>query len=260
MRSTALTFPRLSSSLGLVCAALAAAGASGCSDNDASLFVMGVLAADAPACEVSADPGSKQLFHGTLDVAFRSKYEGVVLVANQLAPRGDKKQLRAETSGLQLRGAEVELTSSQGTVIDKFSVNGGGFVQASRSESPGFGTAEVTMIPASVGADLAATLSANPSGRRTLVARIRVFGDTLGGIEITSGDFTFPIDVCWGCLVEYPLEAVVDPADGTGGLVCGGKPDGIVSNQCIRGQDDAIDCRTCAAESDVCYRVPGAGG
>jgi hypothetical protein len=227
----------------------------GCADNDSSLYIEGVLAPDAPACEFNPDPGSKKLFSGVLDLAFRTKYEGVVLVGNQLAPRGDKKQLRTETSGLQIRGSEVEL-SMQDQVLDRFSVNGGGFIDTSRAETPGFGLASVTMIPASRGAKLAEQLQGNPSAYRTLIATIRVYGDTLGGIEVTSGDFTFAIDVCWGCLIEYPLEAVVDPADGTGGLVCGGAAEGVTSDQCLRGQDLPIDCRTCAAESDVCYRVP----
>jgi hypothetical protein len=238
------------------CALLAALGASACSDNDSTLYIQGVLAADAPACEFSSDPGAKTLLHGALDLAFRSKYEGVVLVANQLAPRGDKKQLRTETSGLQIRGAEVVLTTSTGSVLDSFSTNGGGFVGASRSETPGYGLAEVTMIPASRGSALAEELSKDRNLRRTLVARIRVFGDTLGGVEVTSGDFTYPIDVCWGCLVEYPLEAVVAAGDGTGGLVCGDALDGATASQCVRGQDAPIDCRTCAAEADICFRVP----
>jgi hypothetical protein len=247
MRSTALRFSPPSSRLGMACAAIAGFGASACSDNDTSLYVAGVLVAEAPACEVTADPGAKRLFHGTLDVAFRSKYEGIVLVANQLAPRGDKSQLRAETSGLQIRGSEVELTTAQGRVLDRFSVNGGGFVSANRSETPGYGLAEVTMIPPSIGESLVGT---------TVVAHIRVWGETLGGIEITSGDFTFPIDVCRGCLVEYPLDAVV-PDLQEGGLICNGPSEGVTSSQCIRGQDAAIDCRTCAAEAEICYRVPG---
>jgi hypothetical protein len=213
--------------------------------------VEGVLAPDSPSCEYSDDPGSAMLFRGTLDVAFRNKYEGIVLVANQLASRGNKSELDTETSGLRVRGSEVELTTSTGQVLQEFSVNGGGFIESSPSQTPGFGLAEVTMVPPSVGNDLAQELSGNRSMSRTLIANIRVFGETLGGVEITSGDFTFPIDVCWGCLVAYPLEALDPLADGT--FVCGAAGDGVSLEQCRVGQDERIDCRACSSTLAVCY-------
>ncbi len=234
----------------LLVAATVTTVAVGCAENDSSLYVEGVLAPDSPSCEYSDDPGSAMLFRGTLDVAFRSKYEGIVLVGNQLAPRGNKAELDTETSGLRIRGSEVELTTSTGEVIQEFSVNSGGFVESNTSTSPGFGLAEVTMIPPAVGRDLAGELDGNRSATRTLIANIRVFGETLGGVEITSGDFTFPIDVCWGCLVEYPLEAL-DPMGNT--YVCGAAGDGVALEQCRVGQDERIDCRACSSTLAVCF-------
>jgi hypothetical protein len=236
---------------------LAAAGVlllSACAENDSSLYVAGVLASPGSGCEYSPDPGSLQLFSGVLDVAFRSKYEGVVLVGNQLTPRGNKEELRTETSGFRIRGAEVQLTNSQGAVLDEFSVNGGGFVQTTSSEGAGYGLAQVTMIPPSRGRALEEELQGNRGAKRTLIANVRVFGETLGGVEITSGDFTFPIDVCWGCLVQYPLEAIIAD-EVTGEFVCGGPADGVKLEQCVPGQDEFIDCRACAAVTPVCFRL-----
>jgi len=71
-------------------------------------------------------------FHGgTLDLAFRKTYEASLLVGNQLAARGSKDTLRAETSRVTLRGAEVTHTSAQGNQLYRFSVNGTGFVDVS---------------------------------------------------------------------------------------------------------------------------------
>ncbi len=224
----------------------------GCAENDSSLFVEGVLAPTPPSCEYSGDPGSAFLFRGTLDVAFRTKYEGIVLVGNQLTPRGNKAELRAETAGFRVRGAEVTLTNTRGAVIDEFSVNGGGFIQSNASEAPGYGLAEVTMVPGGVGDSLAADLEGDRSARRTLIANVRVFGETLGGVEVTSGDFTFPIDVCWGCLVDYPLEAITDEG---GQVVCGVRADNVGFEQCVIGQDERVDCRACASTLEVCYRL-----
>jgi hypothetical protein len=223
--------------------------ATACVDNDSSMYVEGVLALTPPACEVKADPSSAQLFRGTLDVAFLQSYQGAVLVANQLTPRGVKKQLRTETQGVELQGAEITVTNAQGTVLEEFSVPTGGFVHSNTSESPGYGLAFVTMIPPQLGKRLSDQLGQARGASVTVIAGIRVFGTSLGGTEITSGEFTFPIDVCFGCLVDFPLEAV----DGSGPIrTCNGSTDGISTSQCIRGQDAVIDCRECAATLDVC--------
>jgi hypothetical protein len=213
------------------------------------MYVEGVLALTPPACEVKADPSTAQILRGTLDVAFLQSYQGAVLVANQLTPRGLKKQLRTETQGVELQGAEITVSDAQGGILDEFSVPTGGFVHSNTSESPGYGVAFVTMIPPQLGDTIARQLGNARGASRTVIAGIRVYGTTLGGTEITSGEFTFPIDVCFGCLVDFPLEAV----DDTGAArVCSGSTDSITTSQCIRGQDAVIDCRECAATLDVC--------
>lgn len=222
----------------------------GCVDNDSSLYVEGVLAIAPPNCELQADPSAPQLLRGTLDVAFLRSYQGAVLVANQLTPRGIKNQLRTETQGVELQGAEVRLTDAQGRQLDEFSVPAGGFVHVNSGDSPGYGLAFVTMVPPAQGERFYDELQAAGRGAaRTVVAAVRVFGTTLGGTEITSGEFTFVIDVCYGCLINFPLEAVEDTGNGR---ICAGSAEGVNSAQCIRGQDDTIDCRTCAATLDVC--------
>lgn len=224
---------------------------SACVDNDSSMYVEGVLLLSPPACEVQADPSATQLLRGTLDVAFLQSYQGAVLVANQLTPRGVKNQLRTETQGVELSGAEIVVTDAQGGVLEEFSVPTGGFVHSNTAESPGYGLAFVTMIPPQLGERLANQLGANRGASRTVIANIRVFGKTLGGTELTSGEFTFPIDVCYGCLIDYPIDAVEDTGTGEG-RVCSGTTENVTTSQCIRGQDAVIDCRECAATLDVC--------
>jgi hypothetical protein len=220
-----------------------------CADDDSSMYVEGVLAMQPPACDLKADPSAPQLLRGTLDVAFLQSYQGAVLVANQLTPRGVKKQLRTETQGVELEGAEVTISNAQGDVLDEFSTPTGGFVHSNTSETPGYGLALVTLIPPQLGDSIGGQLGKNRGASRTVIAGIRVYGTTLGGTEITSGQFTFPIDVCYGCLVDFPLDAVMD----TGMTrICQGGTDKITTAQCIRGQDAIIDCRECAATLDVC--------
>lgn len=224
----------------------------GCVDDDSSLYVEAVLALTPPNCEAQADSSAPQLLRGTLDVAFLRSYQGAVLVANQLTPRGIKSQLRTETAGVELEGAEVRLTNAEGELEEEFSVPSGGFVHSNSSAGPGYGLALVTMIPPTVGQRYFNQLSGQRGASVTLVAGVRVYGTTLGGTELTSGEFNFPIDVCYGCLVDYPLDAVEDTGNGR---VCAGSTDGVNSAQCVRGQDSIIDCRSCAATLDVCAEV-----
>jgi hypothetical protein len=216
-----------------------------CADNDASAYVVGVLAPKAPACEFKADPGATRLLSGLLDVAFRQSYSAVVLVANQMTPRGDKEQLRSETAGIEIQGAEVRLTDGQDSVLDEFSVPAGGFIQANDSDEAGYGVASVTLIPASRGAAFADDLIGSGGEIRKVVANVRVFGTTLGGIEVTSGASKFPIDVCYGCSIVYPSEAMENGEC----LITADAPN---ETACRTGQDSNIDCRNCSAVNQAC--------
>jgi hypothetical protein len=233
------------------CVALAAAAFSACTDTDTTLFIMGNLNRVAPNCGVSADPSAEMLGGGTLDLAFSNTYNAALLVGNQMTARGAKAQLRTETKRVNLQGAEVTLTDLAGRVIEPaFSVAGAGFVDVTPSETPGWGVVFVDLIPRTVGAELANELRASRSPR-TIIAEARVFGTTIGGSDVESGTFVFPIEVCYGCAVFFPLDAVVVDPDGN--FVCGNNVEGFEYETCHPGQDEMIDCRACAASSpDVC--------
>lgn len=232
-------------------ATVAAFSVSSCADNDTSLYVAAVLAPQAPACTFTADPSATQLLRGTLDVALNRSYSAVLLVANQLAPRGDKAQLRAETQGVELRGAEVRLTDAKGTVIEEFSTPTGGFVAPNTGETAGYGVTSVTLVPPDRGDRLLESVSRD--GARSVIANVRVFGDTLGGIEVTSGEFSFVIRVCAGCLIDFPPDALEAPAVGQP-EECIGPAEDVKAEQCVFGQDARVDCRQCASQLAVCLR------
>ena len=225
-----------------------------CSDVDTGIFVEGVVAPRQPECTVSADPGADHVGRGVLDVAFSLDYNAWLLVGNQFTPRGDKEQVRTETMHFVVQGAEVELLGSnleplQGSQ-STFTVPVSGFVAPTASESPGFGVVLTTLIPQAVGQDLRDDLQGT-SNSRTVVVRVRVFGETVGGTEVESSQFTFPIDVCSGCLVNFPLDALTQDVDG---LACIADADQVEASPCRFGQDEGIDCRLCAAQNDACLR------
>jgi hypothetical protein len=230
-----------------------------CADNNSSIFIAGVLYDQPPQCFVIPTLVSPMLGGGTLDLAFRKTYEASLLVGNQLAARGAKENSRAETSRVTLRGAEVTLTSAQGAQLYRFSVNGTGFVDVSRGEDSGLGVFDAELIPASIGSELLDRLntlktmtgSTSQETSDLVVAKVRVFGSTLGNEDLTSSELSFPITYCEGCLIDYPLEALT-----LGTNTCGNMLASLPQGGCRRGQDDPVDCRTCSGSNPLCTNFP----
>lgn len=208
---------------------------SGCTEEDTGLFIAGNVLLEAPDCVVTAEANATRLLSGTLDVALRLDYEATLLVGNQLTSRSEKENLRTETSITTITGAEVQLLTDTGEVVTEFTVPASGVIAPDSSEDPGFGIVLATLIPAATGAALADELE--PGQSRTRVARAKVFGATLGGVDVESAEFTYVIGVCEGCLVSFPPEAL----DANGN--CNQPTDQEIEAPCRFGQDAPVDCR-----------------
>jgi hypothetical protein len=103
------------------------------------------------------------------------------------------------------------------------------------------------MIDSATGQALNASLqSSNQSA--LLVANVILHGKSLGGNEVTSGEWAYPIDACYGCLVSCPPKAD-DPA--VPGPDCLATDDNPTSGSCRVGLDGPTDCRFCR-NSPVC--------
>jgi hypothetical protein len=232
-------------------ACLGAGGTSACADNDSSLFIDGVLVPQPPDCTVIGDPTQPIQFNGVLDLALRFNYSAALLVGNQLTPRGDKQNLKIETTRVNLRGAEITITDSSGATIKSFSIGGTGFVDSNTGETPGWGIFSTDLIPGPVGVTLLKDLAFGQS--KTYYTKSQVFGDTLGGTSLTSGFLTYPIEVCNGCLIQYPSVAI-DKASGVN--KCEASTDTAPTPGCFPGQDGPVDCRNCASTVAVCDVEP----
>jgi hypothetical protein len=225
--------------------------APGCADNNSSLFLVGVIDIDAAACLAKPDTTGSLLASGTLDLSFTSSYTATLLVGNQLTQRGSREQLRTETSRITLRGAEVTLTTlDNGQTLGgrSFSTVGTGFVDAAAGDIPSYGVMSVNLIPTPLGLSIAVE---KPP---VVLAKIRVFGDTLGGTAITSGELDFPIRVCRGCLVSYPASAA-ETAGATAPYLCSRATTAAAATAaapCVTGQDRPFSCTLCSSASDVC--------
>ena len=221
--------------------ALLALGASlgaGCAENESSLFVRGVLKFPEESCEVTAEPSAPVVFRGALDIEFSTEYTAALLVGNQLVRRGNAATLRTETSRVMFESADVHTFDSAGNELAAFTAAATGFADPSTGAEPGYGIAHVVLIDSGTSAAAGAVVN-GPAVE--VIARVIVRGHTLGGEEIATGEFQWPVDVCRGCLVFFPSEAN-DPL--VSGPNCSLTEDGP-SSICRPGVDNWVDCRAC---------------
>lgn len=219
-------------------------GASACADNESSLFIRQVLVPSGSDCSYSADPGSAALMLGVMDLAFTREYWGGLLVGNQLVGRGSADVLRAETSRFRAEGAEVEIETTGGELVNSFTVPVSGFADPGRGTEPGWGVVHAVLIDGATGEALASSFA---EGQRSpvvgrVVVVVKVYGRTLGGQELETGEFRFPINVCYGCLVSFPPDAT-DPLLPTPN--CANVGSASADLPCFLGQDEPVDCRLC---------------
>lgn len=80
-----------------------------------------------------------------------------------------------------------------------------------------------------------------------LSMRVQLVGDR-DGEQVISPVFDYPLDICLGCLVTFPLGT--DSPAVPGPDCCGG---GFPEPACYPGQDEGIDCRRCLRTSpEIC--------
>lgn len=228
-------------------AVLAATLTPACAEDDRSLFVHGILAPSESrtngACTYTADPGQALLYQGVLDAAVGRPYVAVALVGSQLRSRAEANSLSAESNRTHLNGAVVRVTDVDGATLGEFTSLATGFVDPGSGTSASYGTLAVTAIDAPT----LAKIGLPPPGQDKIVlANVKVFGTTLGGIEVESGELTFPINVCNGCLIAFspdPAAPDVRCAINPAGTATTTKDE--TATPCHVGQDEPVPCQLC---------------
>jgi hypothetical protein len=198
-----------------------AVGAIGCTDYSPSVFIRQVqLRQPDDECIVDDDPDSIVLPSGLLDVSLNvTGYQAAILVGNQLVRLGDADQLKPEANRVQFFEAEIELLDQAGSGLGGgFFQTVSGFADPADGTEPGYGVVAATLIPPG---------GAGTTG--TVVARVILRGVTLGGEEVETAFWDFPILVCDGCMASF-----CQAFEG-----CDDEP----APECFRGQDIAPDCR-----------------
>lgn len=220
---------------------------SGCADNETTVFIRNVIVPNQD-CSVTPDPGGLFYPTGFLDAAFARRYHASLLVGNSLVPRGDDNRLRTETSRVRLERAEVRVLDANEAPVSRtdgsaaaFSVPIAGFIEPGGAGEPGFGIASVVLLDDATVDSLAAQLKTS-GGIQTLLTEVRVMGTSLGGVEVETPPFRFPIDVCFGCLVSFPPSADDPTIDGPD---CRAPAEAATNPVCRVGQDTSFSCQLC---------------
>lgn len=197
--------------------------AASCADDESSIFIRGCLAVSDDSCTVTPDASAKQLFSGLVDPG-QADYSCPLLIGNQLVARGNSAQIRTETSRIVLHSAVVTIyDSTKSTTYTQFTVPASGFIDPGTATSPGFGAANVLMLD---------RVTARAHIGETLLSGVVLQGRTLGGNEIESAEWTFPIEV-----------AASESLCNLNPCVPGANNTDMLATTCHPGTNTVTDCR-----------------
>jgi hypothetical protein len=228
----------------------AALFAGGCADAQETLIITNALSLGT---DCVADPGAAILTTGTLDTSFGTgMVVGLALVNRQ--PPGATDNSGLDSSEIHTRDVQVSLSMPQAPqVIDNLRAQNGAFVEFTlpiqsyslQGEQTVGIIVEVLTPPATIALDDALNGAFEPGSQVYLVADIVVTaertGNTAGNVGvIESREFTFPVRVCSGCLIDCSTcPGGACPADDLtyAGGVCGNAQDSpLVPSTCADDQ------------------------
>jgi hypothetical protein len=145
-------------------------------------------------------------------------------------------QLQAENSHISIRGAKINyIVADIGIELpqNQFVFTSGSIAPFSQS------LVEAQAIPPLVGEFLrAAPALQERYSSVEMIVEITFEGELQDGTTVRSNRFAYPITVCRGCLINYP----VSPE-----FCCAPEAWGNLTFPCFPGQDDPFDCRSCCA-------------
>ncbi|MCB9507095.1 MAG: hypothetical protein H6698_03285 [Myxococcales bacterium] len=234
--------------------AVAAGGAlAGCAENTPEIAVTFNLPFT-DECEVpSASSGANTVYQsrGTLDLFVRNSYLMAPRLENTLVPSEDARIGSATGGAGGLQGTDWEANSiSLRRAVIRF--DGPDALdlplpkeltrEISGTITPGgVATTLLEAIPESLGRTLEDARILRQGTHITLNLHIKYFGETYSGREVDSNEFIYPIELCYGCLLNFPVAAVDFSYDVLPN--CRNIGDTEIALPCFPGQDDIVDCR-----------------
>jgi hypothetical protein len=239
---------------GVCLVGLGVASATACVHDDSTLFIRNALSPPnvmlGMGCIYTADPTQTFISGGTLDVDFRSTYDAEFLVGNQMVDQGDPTKPATETSRITLKGAIVRITDTSGNKIKEFSEALSGTVDPLSGNNPSFIPVGVELVDSATAQGLLGQIGGSSRAVVELDTYTRVFGNTLGGQYVESGEFEFPVNVCKGCLILFSTTST-NPNFPTPNCL-GNGASGATTNASVpcNLEDRLIDCSACAGSTD----------
>lgn len=214
--------------------------AAGCTDTGDEGIVVRHNLVPGDGCELM--PGGMFLSRGAIELQSPNPYVLTPEIESRITATEDLVSQRT----IALRGARVDVTVEAAT-IDNVAVatptlSSGSFTSlfAASLEPEATTAASFDAVSATILGELASQVGTTGNVRIQLVATARVYGE-LGGEEIESVPFVYPVTVCTDC---------VGPSLGTCPL-----PNGTVvrpGNACNPYQDGPVDCCLDASGAKVC--------
>lgn len=251
------------------------AAQSGCAENDVSFFIYQVQS-PTTSCGYDNNPTGSALREGTWDLALSDGYNFAPLLASQIGSRADPMFGRADAQYVQVEGFEVEVHdgSPDGVILERpYTIYQTTLLRPPSLGGTAYNFAVFQAIPPVIARRLRGEVCANapadgsltePScvvrnGRsKRLIIHLRGFGHTIGGYNVETPAFDFPVNVCCGCLPQFSAEAdgpeptTASASTLTAGPDCLGAGNATGLGICTPGQDFPLDCRACVHRAAVC--------
>lgn len=199
--------------------------ATSCVDNEVTFYVEHMkVQPDAPTCVSSA--GDDSASSGLIDLAIANSYSGYYYVTNAAMEREAYDSLRAETDGIFVEGAEVYVVDGEGgaTIGGSEYYLFNQFIAAETSD-----IVPAVTVPPAVVEELATQYGCRRAWSYTgteiyqaleegasqwpppseyygfIYAVVRFVGHTQGGTEVMTQEYSFLIDLCCNCLIDWNL-------------------------------------------------------
>lgn len=218
-----------------------------CAHNDQSIFIKAIAAPPrvttaGDSCLYTPEADQAVLFAGSFDVGLSNAYTMVVLVGNQLVERVDKLNVRAESNRTSLKGAVVRVTDTAGNTLGEFTSPTQGTIEPASGTTASFQDMFIVGIDSAIATSLRAKLPSR-SDKLSVLVNFKAFGVTGGGIEVESDEYTFPVSVCNGCLVDF--SSGTDPAQPAPNCAKSLETSTDIVFPCFQGQDQVVACQLC---------------
>jgi hypothetical protein len=184
------------------------------------------------------------LSRGLVDGSLTDSYSPEILVGSTLIARGNSSAPNSETARIAIQGAQVRVVDpTDNSVWMNNTVLASAMVDPAQGTQATYSALGVTIM------DSKAIQHFRPgagNASKLAVSYVKFYGQTLGGQSIESNELQYPIDVCDGCLVYFPANAVSQ------NYCAGGVAASASVKACAVGQDQQTDCQSCVGLPACC--------